>query len=385
MNKGKKRSNGDGSIFKLSENKWVAKIYLGTGPNGEWQVKQFSGQTEAIVKKKLRDYKRSAEFIERHAPAKDTVAAYFDKWMKEYQLNKLKPSSYDRLESTVLTHVLPNLGKLRMDKVTRDKIQSLINSLHIEKDLSYSSIKKVYVALNACFTHALTNDVVLKNPCIGVTLPPATAKQVLALTPNETKMLKSELSKTYSNGKPIYIFAPAFLLILNTGLRIGEALSLSWEDVDFKNKCISVNKNAIMARQRDKKGSRARGYKLLTQNSPKTDKSNRIIPINNSAEEALKALKTNNNTEYVIVNSRKHRVLPSNFERSFHAALKNANIDGKYGVHSLRHTFASLMFANGVDVKIVSELLGHSTVKITYDIYVHLFANTLRNVTDVLD
>ena len=96
------------------------------------------------------------------------------------------------------------------------------------------------------------------------------------------------------------------------------------------------------------------------------------------------ALKENNTTPYVIVNSRQHNVLPSNFERTFHRISKNAGI-GQYGVHALRHTFASMLFRNHVDVKIVSQLLGHSSVKITYDTYVHLFEKDIQRVTNVLD
>ena len=102
------------------------------------------------------------------------------------------------------------------------------------------------------------------------------------------------------------------------------------------------------------------------------------------AEKALLELQNGNTTPYVV-NSRNNPILPSNFERTFHTILKNANIDGDYGVHSLRHTFASMLFAKGVDVKVVSKLLGHSTVKITYDIYVPLFENDLLHVTRVLD
>ena len=78
-------------------------------------------------------------------------------------------------------------------------------------------------------------------------------------------------------------------------------------------------------------------------------------------------------------------VLPSNFERSFHTVLKKAGIGGDYGIHALRHTFASMLFTKGVDVKIVSKILGHSSVKITYDIYVHLFDKDVSRVTMVLD
>ena len=85
--------------------------------------------------------------------------------------------------------------------------------------------------------------------------------------------------------------------------------------------------------------------------------------MNRSAEAALRELKKNNHAAHVIANSRQHEVMPGNFERSFQRLLKRAGID-PYGVHALRHTFAGMLFAKGVDVKIVSNLLGHSSVKI---------------------
>ena len=165
---------------------------------------------------------------------------------------------------------------------------------------------------------------------------------------------------------------------------MGEALSLCWDDIDFKSKTITVGKNNVLAKKRNTNGERVGGYELQTQNSTKTSNGNRVIPINQTAEDALRALKVNNETPYVIINSRQNRVLPSNFERSFQHILESAEI-APYGVHALRHTFASMLFSKGVDVKIVSRLLGHSSVKITYDIYVHLFEKDISRVTSVLD
>lgn len=381
-----RRRNGEGSIFQVSKDKWVAKISLGQRPDGKPLVKQFSGKTEAIVKKKLRDFKKSNDFAEKHLPSRYTVRSYFSMWLKEYQYNKLKPLSYDRLESTVVNHIFPSLGGLKLDAVTRDHVQSLINNLYKKQNLSYSSVKKVYVALNSCYNHALMDDVVLKNPCIGIVLPSLVerTKQITALSLEEIERLKFEISRTDSNGVRCYSYGYAFLLILNTGLRMSEALSLCWEDVDFESKTIVVKKNSVISKKRDADGNRIGGYKRQTQNSTKTSNGNRTIPINRSAEEALLALQKDNATPYVIVNGKQNPVLPSNFERCFHTILKNANVP-KYGVHALRHTFASLLFSKGVDVKIVSELLGHSTVKITYDTYVHLFEHDVNRVTGVLD
>ena len=375
-----KTQYGEGSIFPIADGKWGARIFLGKKPDGSPNVKQFSGKTEAIVKKKLRDFKKTQDFSEKRVPSKDTVKTYFANWLQQYQYPRLKPSSYDRLESTVVNHIYPHIGGLKIDRVTRDQVQTLINQLYQKEKLSYSSVKKVYVALNACYKHALIEGVVSRNPCVGVTLPSPKerTKEIQAMTEDEIERMKNKILSSpccYSN---------AYLLILNTGLRMGEALSLRWDDVDFDNKTITVTKNNVLIKKRNISGESIGGYELQTQNSTKTANGNRLIPINRTAEEALLALKENNSTPYVIANSRQKQVLPSNFERSFQRILTSAGI-APYGVHALRHTFASMLFSKGIDVKIVSKLLGHSSVKITYDTYVHLFEEDINHVTDVLD
>lgn len=202
---GLRKQNGEGSIIKVNDNKWIAKISLGTRPDGRVIVKQFSGKTEAIAKKKLREFKKSEDYIEKRIPSEYTLEQYFKLWLREYQYNKLKPSSYDRLESTINNHIIPNIGALKISKVTIDNIQVLINDLYQNKNLSYSSIKKVYVALNSCFKQAIIGDVVRKNPCIGITLPSSVerTKKVIPLNSKEIALLKKEVSKKYQNGEPV--------------------------------------------------------------------------------------------------------------------------------------------------------------------------------------
>ena len=382
-----RRQNGEGSVFQVSENKWVSKISLGIGPDGKTQIKQFSGKTEAIVTRKLKAFKKSEDFAEKHRPSRDTVETYFLMWLREYQYHKLKPMSYDRLETTVFNHIFPSFGHFKIDRVTRDNVQSLINKLYKKDGLSYSTVKKVYLALNSCYKNAMIAGVVSKNPCHGIVLPAQNerTKKVLPLNEEQISLIKEEINKLSVKGTPLYFYGQAYLLILNTGMRMGEALSLRWDDIDFAQRTIKIEKHEILTKKRDEEGNCVGGYELQIQNTTKTASGNRTVPINQSAEQALLILKKNNPSPYVIVNNRGKCVLPSNFERSFHAVLRNAGIEGDFGVHALRHTFASMLFAKGVDVKIVSKLLGHSSVKITYDTYVHLFEKDFRHVTLVLD
>ena len=114
-----RRQNGEGTIIQVSDTKWIAKIRMGVHASGEQRVKQFSGKTEAIVKKKLGEFKTGQDFLGKHMPCCDTISSYFMRWLRDYQYNKLKVSNYDRLESTVMNHIIPDIGAMKIGKVSR--------------------------------------------------------------------------------------------------------------------------------------------------------------------------------------------------------------------------------------------------------------------------
>ena len=377
---------GEGSVFQRSDCKWVAKVCIGTDALGRAKVKQFTGKTEAIVYKKMKEYKSSTEFAMKKKPVLETVESYFTDWLVNSQYHKLKASSYDRLESTLENNVFPYIGREKLDKVTKDKVQRLINELYHKKKLSYSTVKKAYVALNAGYKCALSDDVIIKNPCVGVVLPSSAVgtKTVQSFTGEELSRFLTEVRRVKDDGEPWYYYGNALLLILNTGLRMGEALSLEWKDICFQKKTIKVSKNCILSKRRGADGKKEGGYLRTVNDSPKTAAGNRTIPMNQTVENALREMKKGNLSQYVIANSKGKPVLPSNFERAFHAVLKNAKIE-QCGVHVLRHTFASMLFKKKVDIKIISKLLGHASTQITYDLYVHLLEQDYAGVTTVLD
>ena len=122
---------------------------------------------------------------------------------------------------------------------------------------------------------------------------------------------------------------------------MGEALALQWSDVNFSTRTLTVSKNSIITHDRDESGNKVGGYQLKIQNSTKTSSSNRRIPLNQSAIQALYALKADNNSPFVIVNTHGGPSRVYNFERSFHVILREAGLP-RYGVHALRHPYFKL-------------------------------------------
>lgn len=143
---------GDGTVYQESGNKWTAKISLGTTPDSKALFKRFSARTKGEVEKKLKAFRRSLNETESVSSVRYTVRDYFLYWLKTYQFQKLKPSSYDRLESVVNNHILPTIGNVHFDLLTRDEVQRLINNAYRQKELSYSSVKKIHDALKECIS-----------------------------------------------------------------------------------------------------------------------------------------------------------------------------------------------------------------------------------------
>ncbi|MBE5777351.1 MAG: hypothetical protein E7326_07600 [Clostridiales bacterium] len=126
----KPRPYGNGSLYKTSDNRWVVKVSLGSGPDGKPITKRFSARTKAEAEQKLRSFKNEQRKHDMLSPIQFSVQDYFEYWLKTYQFQKLKPLSYDCLEGSIQNHLFPRLGKMNFGSVSRDDIQQLINDLY---------------------------------------------------------------------------------------------------------------------------------------------------------------------------------------------------------------------------------------------------------------
>ena len=274
---------------------------------------------------------------------------------------------------------------LQLSQLSIDDVQEMINQLK-KKELSYSSIKKAYEAINECCKYAIIRGDLQKNPCTGVTLPKNLKHQdgdIKFYTEKQVESLLKQATIKYNNGKNKYRLGYGIQLLLYTGLRIGEALALTWEDIDIQNKTIKVNKNLKQVKNRDDDQS---VYKIIIQNSTKTNSGTRIIPLNNKSIEALKQIKEiTGQYKYVFSTETGKNMSSRTCDRMFRKIQENCGFKEIYGVHALRHTFASLLFKKGVDVKTVSEILGHKDVSVTYNTYIHLIQEQKVNAMKLLD
>jgi integrase len=378
-----RRDNGEGSIFQRKDGRWVAQIQMNNVP------KIFYGKERKDVIAKLKEFKLN------HLQGFDSLLTvnlkdYISNWFKTVKINDLKPSALDRLERTIDNQVIPKIGHYTIDKLTAPIIQEeLMNSL-FDDGMSYSSIKKAYDAINACMKYAVKNRQIMFSPVENVKKPSTTKfekTEIVIFTEEEIKRFEEACILKYSNGQIIYKTGYGLILILYTGLRMGEALALKWADVDFGLKRIKVDNNIVMAKNRKKKKDTDPNIILIEQDTTKTKKGVRYVGLSKKAYNALeqlKSMKYYNPEGYVLTTANNTPIRPRNLQNTFDSILDKASINHN-GLHVLRHTFASMLFKKGVDVKTVSELLGHADVRTTYNTYIHLIQEQKNKAIDLLD
>lgn len=388
------RKKGEGSVYQLKNKTWVGKLQDGKKPDGKPNRLTFSGKTEAEVRRKIKEYHKNKERYKPENAGSISFEEYVNNWLYNHKRRQIKPSSFDRLESTIKTHLIPNLGYLQIANIHPDDIQNIINEMQ-DNGYAHSTIKKVHDACNNCFNFAIARRDLSYNPVMAVEMPSANQfkkEEMRILTEDEINRFKEEAVRRYKTGRLVYRHGYTFILLLETGMRVSEILGIDKEkDIDFENNTIRVRQNVVTIKERDKDNpSEIIGYINKVQDTTKTESGDRIIPLTSVAIDAIQNIITlsegvsNIDSNYFIANEHGEPISPTTLSKSFSKVLVGAKIE-HCGIHTLRHTFASRLFKQGVDAKIVSELLGHSNVGITYDTYIHLIKEQKVKAIELID
>ncbi len=299
--------------------------------------------------------------IPQAAPAEDYIllADYMLNWLERFKKGKIRPSSYERYQFCLQLLCKDELAQMDVRAIRLEHIQEYVNRL---EDMSASTIKKQKLLLSQVLEYALLTELIQRNPVEGVEMPPMTHNTKVVFPYEKEEQEKLVAAFTEMKGNKLRLrYGWGAVLILETGLRAGEALALEWPDINEEKRTLKVNKNMV----------RVNG-KNLVQRTTKTESGKRTIPLNSRAMEAIRHLKAQRivGCPYVFATQTGKYLSYRNLLAMMKKACEAAGVEHR-GLHAHRHSFASNLYARGVEVKIISKLLGHASVEITYNRYIH--------------
>ena len=299
-----------------------------------------------------------------------------DDWLECYKSDSVKPLTFDRL--IIARNLMSRyaIAVVPVCDICCDDIQRYLKRLS-QEGYSMSTIRKQFNLITAYWKHAMARGLIENPVYMGVRLPA------------ESSLVKSKTEiETYTHFEQERLMIHLMMLekeqygvivlMLEEGLRVGEALALRWEDVLWSKRALSVKGTLVRL-------SRTAGVTFV-QNSPKSKSSKRTIPLSEKAHDVLERLAEKKGTEGFVFARPDDALLPYSYSSvEFHIKKLCKDLVISYkGMHAFRHTFATNCYERGCDVKILSKLLGHSDVAITYNVYIHLYGDELENMRSII-
>lgn len=376
MSTARRRGNREGSNpVRRADGRWQINLAY-TDPAGALKRVTVYGKTADEARDKAVAVRAR---LRAHLPAKDrkdTVASFTAAWIASSLAASDRKATTKALYATLATkHIIGStLGGRTLDALRPSHVEAWTVELR-GRGLSPSSVRSTYTVLRAVLDTAVRDEAILRNPAAAIARPSVPKSEAAYLLPHQV----TALLLAAGTGR----YRPVFELLVNTGMRRGEALALRWGDVDHTARIIRVRGTL----------SRIDGALVIT--PPKTAKSNRVIHMSDTAQRILKSVEIEQkrerlragsvwvNSGHVFTTEHGAPCDPRNALRALKVAASKANL-GNVGLHTLRHSAASVMLSNGVPLKVVSEILGHSSIAITGDVYGHVSPDVAAQALDSL-
>ncbi len=340
------------NIYKRKDGRWEGRITVCFPSSKKVSV---YGKTYREVKEKLMNYQTTTlQFCNQM----DTVASAILIWLSEKE-KKLKTSTCVKYKNLSNKYILPRIGDVPVRKLTKEIVTNFFQSL---SDVGVSSkvVKDVFMILKSAILHLCgTVDLIL--PDLSAFPKKSKLQKITVLSNHEQTRLETVLLDRLDEKRF------GILLCLYTGLRIGELCALRWENINLCTKSILITKT--MQRLQSQNGIDKEKRTVIIETDPKSLDSMRVVPIADFLVYFMESMRPMTESAYLLTGTEKY-IEPRSYTNLFKRVLKEAGIRD-YNFHALRHTFATRCIENGMDVKSVSEILGHSTTKITLDRYVH--------------
>lgn len=365
MKKKRRRGNGEGTIFEDKKNKrWIGQYISGIAEDGKAIRKSVYGKTQKEVLNKLNEVKYQMNndiYVEKNGIK--LVKIMEDIREEKLASNTISGGQYARLKWTINKIKNSKLGEMKIQDVTKNDIQEFLNSI---KDLSDSYIKKLYEQFVQAYRRAEIKKYITYNPMYEVIKPKSDkqTKVVEALDINVQKKFTEYLNEVSIENEP---YKNIFLIQMYMGLRIGEVLALSTENIDLENKLLYVKRTLTNDKE----------FAIILGNKTKTYAGNRTLPIPDFLvpifEEQLKYANENlynliftTNDNYIRT-SEINKELKRIFEEELKTSSKNIS------THCLRHTYGTRCVEAGMTAVVLQRLMGHKDVTVTLNTYTSVF------------
>lgn len=344
------------NIYKRKDNRWEGRYVKGRDQNGKALLGYVYAQSYNEVKHKLALAKTSAS--ESTAAAKKDLAYYLEGFLS-YSKTNVKPSTLVKYRAIIFNHVIPEIGALLPQNLTSAVVDSLSTKLMCEKGLSPKSVRDILSVLKTAIKY-IKRQTGGAPSGVEFTYPRERKKEMRVLTKDEQDRLVAFLLNDMDEVKF------GVLLALLTGIRIGELCALRWENI----KEDSIRINETMQRISSLEDTEPDKKTYIEIGDAKSESSKRDIPLTSFAASLCSEIRPLNPRAFVLTGSENKFMEPRTLQYKFAKYAADCNLKNVH-FHCLRHTFATRCVEVGFEVKSLSEVLGHSSVKITLDRYVH--------------
>jgi len=356
-----KRGNGEGSIYKRKDGRWVGQylVYTAAGP----KYRYIYGKTRQAVAEKLAKTIADRDGGLIFDAGKMKLGEYLDRWLSDSVKGTVRASTYERHEAIIRLHIKPSLGRVGLKKLTPAHVRGLIGE-KLNAGLAPATVRKIHSTLHKALSQAVSDGMVPRNAA-DVKAPRPTPEEMRPLSKAEARAFLEAARETGDRFEALYVLAIA------TGLRCGELLGLRWDDVDLKRGTLRVGRalvreggRHVLGETKTRRGRRQINLTPRTVNALKTHRKNQL-------EEKIRRTGLYQDHGLVFASGVGTPLNPENLvKRSFKPLLKKAGLP-EIRFHDLRHTCATLLLGRGVHQKFVQELLGHATIAMTLDTYSH--------------
>jgi integrase len=365
----KRRGREEGSIYQRGDGMWAASVSLGYDERGKRRRHVIYGHTKTEVQEKLRKIQHDAATGQLADAGAMTVKEWLTTWL-ETSKARIQPKTHLRYEQIVRLRINPHLGAAKLAKLAPVHVQQLFSALE-RATVSARGRQMAGTILHKALRDAVRLRLIPSNPAAEVEKPRPSKPRMQVYDEAQARALLAEAAS--------HRLYALFVLALDTGMRQGELFALCWEDIDFDAGSVLVQRSLeeINGKHRVKEPKSGKGRRI--------DVSAFTLDVLREHRRAMLAEGHYSPDAPVFPASEGGWLCKPNFQRRVYRPLQKAAGLPTIRFHDLRHTAATLMLLNDVNVKVVSERLGHASIQLTLDTYSHVLPTMQRIAAERMD